>query len=87
MTKATSVKQIINKIGEPNLSLQKGEGYWYFVYDDNGLNFETYSVPTMYLNSVSLEDWVDEAKIFMAQVKENLITEPRKSSRVRLCLG
>jgi hypothetical protein len=66
--KATSAKQILKAIGNENLSLLRGPGYWYFVYDDGRL-YETYSVMTPYLCRGTLEDWVDEGRKFCRLVE------------------
>jgi len=66
--KATSVKQILKAIGNKNLNLYRGDGYWYFTYDDGRL-YETYSVMTMYLSRGTLEDWVDEGRQFCRRVE------------------
>jgi hypothetical protein len=70
MTKAASTKQIIKMIGNENLTLYRGEGYWYFVYDDFSANkvYETRSVHVMRLSHLDLEKWVEEGKDFVAEV-------------------
>ena len=59
--KARSVSQIISKIGSPFLSLYKGDGYWYFVYDAIGV-YETKSVMTMRLLDLDLDMWVEDGR-------------------------
>ena len=68
--KATSAKQILKAIGNENLSLFRGPGYWYFVYDD-GRKYEDHAVMTMKLNSASLKYWVDEGREFCRLVESN----------------
>lgn len=66
-----STAQIIKIIGCDKLSLCKGSGYWYFVYDDldaNGI-FETRSVYIFKLNRMSLESWVVEGQEFVDYVQ------------------
>lgn len=72
MTKATSAAQIIKKIGNDKLSLFKGEGYWFFSYDDFAARtiYETRSVYVMYLNQMSLQEWIDEGNDFIRVVKQ-----------------
>jgi hypothetical protein len=54
--KAKTVGQVLRHIKSHKLSLLKGNGYWYFVYDDPENNiFETESVYTMYLSSMSVD--------------------------------
>lgn len=61
--KARSATQIISKIHCPFLSLHKGDGYWYFVYDAPARGvYETRSVMVMYLNSMDLDQWVAEGR-------------------------
>ena len=50
------------------ITLYKGEGYFYFVYDD-GKRYSTTSVYINILNQFSLEEWVYEAKAFWATIK------------------
>lgn len=58
-----STQRILNKIGCPFLSLYKGVGYWYFVYDAPEWNvFETKSVYTSRLNDLTLDMWVADGK-------------------------
>lgn len=64
-------KQIIKRIGCPKLDLYKGEGYWYFTYDDEENNiFETSSVPVMYLNQMRLDLWVKDGLDFVKSVED-----------------
>ncbi|MNC71035.1 hypothetical protein D3C75_1219090 [compost metagenome] len=68
--KAKSAAQVLNKIKCQYLSLCKGDGYWYFVYDDVERNiFETESVYTMYLSSLDVEDWVSIGQDFVKKVE------------------
>lgn len=50
------------------IELVKGEGYFYFVYDD-GKRYSTASVYINILNQFTLEDWLYEAKAFWATLK------------------
>lgn len=55
------------------MDLIKGEGYWYFVIDtlDNESGkkvWETESVYTVYLNSLSLEEWASIGQSFYNRV-------------------
>lgn len=62
-----TVKRILKEAGESNLSLYKGDGYHYFVYDDGKL-FVTHSVYVYRLNDLPLESWIHEAKECMKSV-------------------
>ena len=70
MTKATSAAQVLRKIACPHLSLYRGQGYWYFVYDDLEKNgtFETQSVHVMYMKDASLKWWVAEGEAFVETI-------------------
>lgn len=76
--KAKSAAQIIKAIGNPNLRLFRGEGYWYFEYevmDKSGefvAIYETKSVYCMYLNSMTLEQWVEYGRDFVAKMEFKL---------------
>jgi len=67
MTTLKSVNVIIQKTISPFLELVKGNGYFYFVYDD-GKCFNTYSVYVKSLSQLSLSDWTNEAKEFYGTV-------------------
>jgi len=60
-------KQILKQINCKHLDLFKGDGYWYFVYDGFGPGevlpkYDTRSVYTMYLNDMTLAQWVEEGR-------------------------
>lgn len=60
-----SSKGILKAIGCPYLRLYRGEGYWYFVYDDLiGGKYDTHSVMTMRLADLSFKMWVDTGQAF-----------------------
>ena len=62
-------KTILKKIGEPNLSLYKGQGYYYFVYDD-GINYKDRCVMVNILNHLSLDSWVYEGKLLVDSIED-----------------
>ena len=70
MKTATNTAQILKKIGNKHLSLHRGLGYWYYVYDDvdTGI-FKTNSVYTMYLKNMSFEQWVEEGLELVNSIK------------------
>lgn len=70
MTFATNTRQIIKKIGCDKLELVKGEGYWYFCYDDveKGI-WETRSVMVVYLNHLTVDIWVEDGLDFVKEVE------------------
>ena len=74
MTNATNTKQIIKLIGSDKLELVKGHGYWYFIYDDLEAKnlYSTESVYTMYLNSCSVDYWVNVGKDFVSRMEKEI---------------
>jgi len=69
MTKATGAAQVIRKIGNKHLNLYKGEGYWYFIYDDvANEKYDSHSVYTMYLSHLTLEQWVEIGEGFLEKM-------------------
>lgn len=70
-TPTTNKRQIIKLIGSDKLELVKGDGYWYFVYDDfqaKGL-YETSNVNVFLLNHLSVEYWVQLGKDFVKEME------------------
>mgnify|MGYP003612244471 CR=1 FL=1 len=65
----TTVKMILKHIGESNLSLYKGQGYYYFVYDDGDKVYEERCVMVNVMNHLSLDSWVYEGKRLVDFVK------------------
>lgn len=66
---ALTTRKIIKKIGCKNLELVRGEGYWYFVYDDTETGkYKTLSVMTMYLGD-DIEYWVSQGKEFVLKME------------------
>lgn len=73
MTVARSASQVIKKIGEEKLKLHRGEGYWYFEYDDfvEKKIYDTESIYIPYLCHWSLENWVEAGKSFIQRTIES----------------
>jgi len=68
--KSVSVYSIIKKLKNEHVSLVNGDGYWYYVYDDEERGiFATESVYVMYLNSMTVADWVEIGKDFIKKVE------------------
>lgn len=66
-----TVKRVLKELACKKLDLAKGEGYWYFIYDDIPNNiFETHSVYTVQLNALSIEQWKSECAAFFEHLKE-----------------
>jgi hypothetical protein len=66
----TTTVTILARIGHQHLSLYRGEGYWYFSYDDGGSRHETRSVMVLRLSHLSLDQWVAEGRALVALVEE-----------------
>lgn len=62
-----AVDAALRKEGALYVTLQPGEGYWYFVFDD-GVYFDTHSVYVYRLNRLSLRQWLDEGMEFYRRV-------------------
>ena len=60
---------ILKNIAEPNLSLYKGQGYYYFVYDDGDKVYKERCVMVNTMNHLSLDSWVYEGKCLVDSVK------------------
>lgn len=69
---ARSAKQILKAIGCDKLDLARGPdgGYWYFIYDDvvTGV-YETKSIYCCYLNQMTVEQWAEDGKGFVAEME------------------
>lgn len=72
MFRTKSVVKAIDIPETATLELVKGEGYWYFVFDDIPNNvYETESVYVTKLNHLDLERWIEIGKAFVAKIKED----------------
>ena len=60
--------QIIGAIGNPNLQLYRGDGYFYFVYDDGKDRWEDQSVYVYRLNHLPFHRGVEEGEDFLKKV-------------------
>lgn len=65
----TRAKQVTDYVGCPHLELVQGEGYWYFVYDDQRGKYETHSVQVLRLNHLSMVEWIAEGKEFVSTIE------------------
>ena len=68
-----TVEAAVNSnLRNPYISLYKGEGYWYFVYDDPvHCIYRTRSVYVYRLNELTLEQWCESAEELISEVKED----------------
>lgn len=72
MTRARSVKEVLRAVGSSYLSLYKGEGYWYFIYDNGCLEalvYESFTVYAMRLNDMTRDAWVERGRDFVTGVE------------------
>lgn len=84
---AKTAKQVLSKIKCDKLDLARGDGYWYFVYDDVPAKFyETHSVYCCYLNQMSLDRWVEEGKDFVAKCERNKAERVETDKPIRISL-
>lgn len=51
----------------PYVKLHKGDGYFYFSFDDN-VTYETESVMVYRLNDLSLDQWISAGRDFINEV-------------------
>jgi hypothetical protein len=62
------VNDELRAITSQYIELVKGQGYYYFVYDD-GRRYSTASVYVNSLNQLSLDTWLYEARCFYATIQ------------------
>lgn len=63
------VNAAIAKLIDPRIELVKGEGYFYFQFDDQEANrFETHSIMTPRITDQSKEQWIRDAREFADKV-------------------
>ena len=67
MTTLSQVNKQLKK-HSPNLELVKGASYFYFVYDDAKMVFETETVLVTRVNALSIDTWVQYGKEFLNKV-------------------
>ena len=62
--------RILNILDVPHLSLYEGPGYYYFVYDDVDADvYQTRSVMVYRLNHMTLDQWVQEGRSFVNEIR------------------
>lgn len=67
---STIEKAVNSKLRNPYINLYKGEGYWYFVYDDaNGDIYEHHTVCVYRLNELTLDQWIEEGNDFVKEIE------------------
>jgi hypothetical protein len=73
MTTARTAKQIetaVFKATGYRFELVRGEGYCYFIFDDQGARYDTQSVAVMFFSTLSVEQWIDEARGFIRTIED-----------------
>lgn len=70
MASLAQINRRIHDAGYTEVELVRGEGYCYFVFDDNGPNYETESVPVPYLKQQTAQEWVEQAEDFGDRMRE-----------------
>jgi hypothetical protein len=69
-TKRITVAAILKAIGNKNLNLYKGAGYYYFSYSDESKNlYETKSVVVCALNHLQFDQWLAEGRELVAEME------------------
>lgn len=84
---AITTRQVLRAIGDDNLKLYKGEGYWYFAYDEPSKNkYDTRSVLCMRLNDMPVDRWVEAGRDFLAemQARETQLAPPDGMTVIKL---
>lgn len=62
---AHTTRSILAKIKCQHLNLYRGEGYWYFIYDNGSGVYESHSVYVMRLNDMPEARWVGIGSAFV----------------------
>ena len=70
--RVSTIENAVNSnLRNPYINLYKGEGYWYFVYDDPvHCIYCTRSVYVNHLNDLTLEQWCESAEELIFDVKD-----------------
>ena len=71
--RVSTIENAVNSsLRNPYINLYKGEGYWYFVYDDPvHCIYRTRSVYVYRLNELTLEQWCESAEELIFDVKDD----------------
>lgn len=68
-----TIKKILKSINNPHLTLYRGDGYFYFEYEDQESGFwETESVGVYRLNHMSIEMWISEGQRFVEKYQNKI---------------
>ena len=72
MPRTASLLTINDRIADevsPHMTLERGEGYIYLIYDDEGPAYETKSIMVPYLNVYSTAEWVQQAAEWLEELE------------------
>lgn len=83
MATLQEINQRIVKAGFPEVEMEKGEGYLYFIFDDRGANYETESVMTPYIKDCSAKEWVEMAVDFGTKMRQKAADRKENGSGFR----
>ncbi len=64
-----TINREIARVTNGKVELVKGEGYFYYVYDDGGNDYDTLSVMVYSLRQLDGATWVDGALDFYNKMK------------------
>lgn len=72
-----SARKILSAIGCPYLSLHKGEGYWFFIYDsaDDQAVYDSESVYVFRLSHLAFDKWIKIGTDFVNRMQRVHIIE------------
>jgi hypothetical protein len=73
-------RTIEKAVGDERLTLEAGEGYFYFIFDDGDF-YDTESVLVYRLNHLSLDQWTAIASDFISRSEEK--SRSMRDSHVR----
>lgn len=70
---ARSVASVLKAVDCPHVAFYKGDGYWYFIYDDGDVH-ASYSIMTMRLGDMPVARWAEIGRAFAADVAAGAFT-------------
>jgi hypothetical protein len=73
----------IAKAGFPEVEMERGEGYIYFIFDDRGSNYETETVPVPWINIYAASEWIEMAVDFGKRMRQKAADRKENGSGFR----
>jgi hypothetical protein len=67
-----SINAKLAKSGYPDIELERGKGYLYFIFDDRGPGYDTESVMVPYLKFYTDDEWVAMGKDYGERMREKM---------------